>query len=303
MTPPASVAPTTAPGTLPSTPASLLPIVLAAMQRTPDARLRALLESLVSHLHAFVVETRLNEAEFEFALDFINRIGQATHTKNNEAVLVADLLGVSALVALQANADPHGVSDAALLGPFWRDGAPLLSEGRSIAMPGTPGLTLEVRGSVRDSAGQPLTGVVLDVWQASPKGLYENQDTEQPEMNLRGRFATDAQGRFFFRSVRPAGYPVPTGGPGGELLRAQQRHPYRPAHLHFMISKPGFKVLVTQVFPADAETLHSDPTFGVTQRLVGDFRSLQRDGQPLVELVHHFTLWPGVMVFPKPPIG
>lgn len=295
--------PDTTPGSLPNTPASLLPIVLAAMQRTPDARLRELLESLVRHLHAFVIETRLSEGEFEFALDFINRIGQATHAKNNEAVLVADLLGVSSLVALQAHADPHGVSDAALLGPFWRNGAPLLPEGASIAVPGTPGITLEVRGSVRDAAGQPLAGAVLDVWQASPTGLYENQDAEQPAMNLRGQFATDAQGLFYFCSVRPAGYPVPTNGPGGELLRAQQRHPYRPAHLHFMVSKPGYKVLVTQVFPADAEMLHSDPTFGVTQRLVGDFRSVQRDGQPLVELEHHFTLQPGAMVFPKPPIG
>lgn len=217
-------------------------------------------------------------------------------------MLVADLLGVSSLVALQANADPHGTSDAALLGPFWRANAPRLPAGASIAAPGTPGTPLEMRGTVRDVEGRPVAGATVDVWQASPVGLYENQDPTQPDMNLRGRFETDANGEFFLRSVRPKGYPVPTGGPGGDLLRAQQRQPHRPAHLHVMVSKPGFKVLITQVFPHDDEHLNDDPTFGVTQRLVCHFNGTTRDGQPLVELKHSFTLLAGEMVFPHPPI-
>ena len=293
---------TDTPASLPSTPASLLPIVLQAMSRAPDARTREVVGALVSHLHHFVIETQLTEREFEFALDFINRIGQASHAKHNEAVLVADVLGVSALVALQANADAHGLSDAALLGPFWRAGAAFMPAGASIAQAGTPGAVLEVRGQLRDVAGQPVAGATLDVWQASPTGMYENQDPEQPEMNLRGRFLSDDAGEFFFRSVRPAGYPVPTHGPGGQLLAAQLRHPYRPAHLHFMISKPGFKVLITQVYPRDAETLYSDPTFGVTQRLVTDFHSVQRDGVEVMTLNHNFTLLAGEMVLPAPPI-
>ena len=287
---------------LPTTPESLLPIVLKAMNRTPNARTRDLVQALVRHLHQFVIETQLSEREFEFALDFINRIGQASHTKHNEAVLVADVLGVSALVALQANADAHGVSDAALLGPFWRAGAAFMPAGATIAQAGTPGAVLEVRGQLRDVAGRPVAGATLDVWQASPTGMYENQDPEQPEMNLRGRFLSDDAGAFFFRSVRPAGYPVPTHGPGGQLLAAQLRHPYRPAHLHFMISKPGYKVLITQVYPRDAETLYSDPTFGVTQRLVTDFQSVQRDGVEVMTLTHNFTLLAGEMVLPAPPI-
>jgi len=286
---------------LPTTPESLLPIVLRAMHDTPNARVRELVQSLVRHLHAFVLETKLTEREFEVALDFVNRIGQASHDKHNEAVLVADLLGVSSLVALQANADSHGTSDAALLGPFWRTNAPRLKAGDSIACPTTPGPVLEVRGKVRDVKGRPVAGATVDVWQASPTGLYENQDTEQPEMNLRGRFETDADGRFYFRTVRPKGYPVPTSGPGGDLLRAQKRHPYRPAHLHFMVSKPGFKVLITQVFPHDDEYLDSDPTFGVTQRLVGRFEG-SRDDPSVVLLKHELTLLEGEMVFPQPPI-
>jgi catechol 1,2-dioxygenase len=289
--------------TLPDTPQSLLPLVRQAMAATPDARLRELMDALVCHLHAFVLETRLTEAEFETALDALNAIGQTTNTRHNEAVLMADLLGVSSLVALQAHADPHGHSDAALLGPFWRANAPLLPPGATIADAATPGLPLEVRGTVRSLEGRPVAGAVVDVWQASPKGLYENQDAEQPEMNLRGRFETDAEGRFFLRSVRPAGYPVPTHGPAGTLLEAQRRQPCRPAHLHFMISKPGFKVLVTQVFPHDDAHLADDPVFGVTQRLVGRFETVERDGRTLALLDHPFTLMAGEMVFPKPPIG
>ncbi|MET0542059.1 MAG: dioxygenase, partial [Variovorax sp.] len=252
-----------------TTPDSVLPMTLAAMERTPDARLRSLMASLTRHLHAFVQETKLTEEEFEQALGFIVAIGQATGETKNEVVLAADLLGVSTLVALQNNQDPQGESPAALLGPFWREGSPACASGESIARSGTPGVPLEVDGIVRDAQGRPVADAVVDVWQASPVGLYENQDPTQDDMNLRGRFRTDADGRFRFRSVRPAGYPVPTDGPCGELLRAQLRHPNRPAHLHFMISKPGYKVLITQVFADDDENLESDPTFGVTRRLIG----------------------------------
>lgn len=294
---------TPTPAPLPSTPDSLLPLVLQACAATPDARLRELLASLVTHLHAFVRETGLTEAEFERALAFVNAIGKATSDVNNEAVLVADLLGISSLVALQAHADPHGVSDAALLGPFWRAHAPRRQAGESIAQPGTPGLPMEVRGTVRDARGRPVAGATVDVWHASPSGLYENQDPAQADMNLRGRFETDTEGRFFLRSVRPAGYPVPTGGPGGELLRAQRRRELRPAHFHFMISRPGYRVLVTQVFPHDDPHLHQDPVFGVTRRLVGRFETVRRDGHELVTLDHAFTLLEGEMVFPQPPIA
>lgn len=287
---------------LPTTPASLLPLVLQSMASTSSPRLRELMNGLVAHLHAFALETRLTEEEFEQALAFLVAVGQATGEKKNEVVLLADLLGMSSLVALANNVQAHGESDAALLGPFWRARAPMLPAGACIAAPGTPGVPLEATGRVLDTRGRALEGATVDVWQAAPNGLYENQDPSQPDMNLRGRFTTDAQGRFCFRSVRPAGYPVPTDGPCGDLLRAQQRHPFRPAHLHFMVSKPGFKVLVTQVFADDAEHLESDPVFGVTQHLVGHFERTERDGQPLALLHHEFTLLEGEMRLPHAPI-
>lgn len=283
-----------------TTPDSVLPIALDAMARTPNPRLREVIASLTRHLHAFVQEVKLSEEEFEQALDFIVAIGQATGEKKNEVVLAADILGISTLVALQNNQDPQGESPSALLGPFWRANAPDCACGDSIARSGTPGVPLFVSGVVRDGQGQPLADAMVDVWQASPVGLYENQDPTQENMNLRGRFRTDAEGRYHFRSVRPAGYPVPVDGPCGVLLKAQRRHPNRPAHLHFMVSKPGFKVLVSQVYADDDENLESDPTFGVTRRLIGRY-ALQPDGKSAT-LAYDFQLEPGETKFPRPPI-
>ncbi|WP_304305054.1 dioxygenase [Pseudacidovorax intermedius] len=283
-----------------TTPDSVLPIALDAMARTPNPRLREVIASLTRHLHAFVQEVKLSEEEFEQALDFIVAIGQATGEKKNEVVLAADILGISTLVALQNNQDPQGESPSALLGPFWRANAPDCACGDSIARSGTPGVPLFVSGVVRDGQGRPLAEAMVDVWQASPVGLYENQDPTQENMNLRGRFRTDAEGRYHFQSVRPAGYPVPVDGPCGALLKAQRRHPNRPAHLHFMVSKPGFKVLVSQVYADDDENLESDPTFGVTRRLIGRY-ALQPDGQSAT-LAYDFQLEPGETKFPRPPI-
>jgi catechol 1,2-dioxygenase len=297
---------------LPTTPESILPLVIQAMSHTPDARLRELMASLTSHLHAFILETQVTEEEFERAVKFLIDIGQATGEKTNEVILAADLLGVSSLVALlnnPANAshpDAHthaeAASHAALLGPFWRANAPICETGDTIARGNTTGTPLEVRGVVYDKHGHPLANATVDVWHASPVGLYENQDDAQENMNLRGRFKTDANGAYFFKTVRPAGYPVPTHGPCGDLLRAQLRHPNRPAHLHFMVSTPGHKVLITQVFADGDENLTSDPVFGVTQPLVGQFEEHVVNGKRQATLTHDFHLVEGEMTFPHPPI-
>lgn len=283
-----------------TTPESVLQIAVQAMERTPDPRLRSVMAALTRHLHAFVREVELTEDEFERALEFLVAIGQASGETKNEVVLAADLLGVSTLVALLNNQDPQGESPAALLGPFWRANAPICDCGETIARSETQGIPLEVAGTVRDDKCRPVADATIDVWQASPVGLYENQDPEQEDMNLRGRFKTDVEGRFHFRTVRPAGYPVPTDGPCGDLLRAQLRHPNRPAHLHFMVSKPGHKVLVTQVFADDDENLESDPVFGVTRRLIGRFEP-QHGGQNAT-LQYDFVLEHGEMKFPRAPI-
>jgi catechol 1,2-dioxygenase len=283
--------------------------VLAAMARTPDARLRAIMASFVKHMHAFAREVSLTEAEFERGIDYLNRIGQATNDHHNEAVLFSDGVGFSTLVCLLNNGRNGATETAsALLGPFWRANSPRTENGASIVRSPTPGPPLFARCTVSDPAGRPLSGVEVDVWHSSPLGFYDNQDDTQADMNLRGKFTTDEQGRFGFRSVKPAGYPVPTDGPFGELLRAQLRHPYRPAHLHVLAFKPGYKTLITQVFVDDDEHLESDVVFGVTRHLIGDFRRHEGDApEPGVEgpwfsLDYAFVMEPGEAVLPKPPI-
>ncbi|WP_408593906.1 dioxygenase [Limnohabitans sp.] len=288
----------------PTTPDTVLPLVLEVMNRTPDPRLRQLLCSLSTHMHQFVIDNQVTEKEFERAVKFLVGIGQETGETKNEVILAFDLFGVSTLVAMLNN--PPGKEDesskAGLLGPFWRANAPVCQPGDNIVRSETPGITMEVRGVVYDAHGKPLPNAKVDVWQASPVGLYENQDPNQADMNLRGLFTTDAQGAYFMRTVCPSGYPVPTDGPCGELLDAQLRHPNRPAHLHFMISSPGHKVLITQVFADDDVNLTSDPVFGVTAPLVGHFEKHSVEGQTVAYLTQDFHLVPGEMVFPHPPI-
>ena len=286
--------------TLITSPESILNITLAAMQDTEDQRLKTLVCSLTQHLHQFVLENQLTELEFEKALQFIVGIGQATGKNTNEVVLAADILGVSSLVSTINNLDLDGGSYAALLGPFWRKNAPLCSWGENISRSDLGGQAMEVRGRILDESKKPIPSAIVDVWQSSPVGFYENQDEHQADMNLRGRFETNENGEFFFKTVRPSGYPVPTNGPCGDLLRAQKRHPNRPAHIHFMISKPGYKVLITQVFDSTDENLESDPVFGVSQQLVGEY--VTDDVTGVCKLSHSFFLQAGEMVFPAPPI-
>jgi catechol 1,2-dioxygenase len=289
--------------------ASVTDKVLVAMRGAASPRLREVMAALVRHLHAFAREVRLTEEEFETGIDFLNRIGQATHDAHNEGILFSDAVGLSTLVCLLNNGRNGATETAsALLGPFWRMNSPRTENGGSIVRSETPGPALFVSCRVCDPRGKPLEGVEVDVWQASPVGLYENQDERQCDMNLRGKFTTDSEGRFWFRSVKPAGYPVPTHGPVGDLLRAQGRHPYRPAHLHFLAFKSAYKTLITQVFVDDDEHLESDVVFGVTRHLIGDFR--RGEGTPpspdvkgpWYRLDYEFVMEPGEAKLPKPPI-
>jgi protocatechuate 3,4-dioxygenase beta subunit len=275
--------------------------VLAEMHRTPDPRTKELLTLLVKHLHAFVREARLTEKEFQEAIALVNAIGQRTTPSHNEAMLLSGSLGVSNLVCLLNNgARGTRPTQANNLGPFYRAGAPLCANGDSIVRSPTPGLPLTFNGVVQNEHGKAIPGVEVDVWQSSPKGLYENQDPAQAEMNLRGRFVTDSQGAFSFRSVKPAGYPVPTDGPTGVLLAAQKRHNMRPAHLHFLLCKPGFKTIASQVYDPDDPYLETDSQFGVTRALIGNFT---RSGSGPYELHFTFVLEPGESGRPKAPIS
>ena len=247
--------------------------VLQAMDGADSPRLRAVMASFVRHMHAFVRETKLTEREWELGVGMLNRIGQSTHDTHNEGILFSDAIGVSTLVCLLNNGDNGATENAsALLGPFWRLGAPVMENGASIVRSETDGPALFASCRITDPAGQPLPGVEVHIWHSSPRGFYENQDPGQAPMNLRGVFHTDAEGHFGFRSKKPAGYPIPTDGPVGDMLRAQHRHPYRPAHLHILAHAPGFKTLITQVFVDDDEHLDSDVVFGVTRTLIGDYQ-------------------------------
>jgi catechol 1,2-dioxygenase len=273
--------------------------VLQEMHRTPDARTKEILSALVKHLHSFVREIRLTEREFQDAIGFINAIGKKTTPSHNEAMLIAGALGVSNLVCLINNGE-HGKrpTQANNLGPFFREGAPHLENGASLLRSPTPGARLTFNGFVRDLAGRPVAGALVDVWHSSPVGLYENQDRAQAEMNLRGKFTTAADGSFGFRSVKPAGYPVPIDGPNGLLLGAQKRHNFRPAHLHFLIEKPGYKTIASQVYDPDDPYLETDSQFGVTRALIGNF---VKDGDSY-RLEFSFVIEPGESRRPRAPI-
>jgi protocatechuate 3,4-dioxygenase beta subunit len=283
--------------------------VVEAVSRTEDPRLREILLALVRHLHGFVREVRLTEREFQEAARIVVALGQKTTASHNEAVLMAGSLGVSALVCLLNNGDQGQTeTQANMLGPFWRDDQPPSASGDTLVRSPTPGPGLVVHVAIEDGTGRPVAGAEVDVWHSSPEGLYENQDPTQAEMNLRGRFVSDETGRFDFRSVKPAGYPIPIDGPVGELVKATRRHNYRPAHLHFMIYKPGFKTLISQIYVPDDEHIDSDVQFGVTRALIGNYVRHDEPASeldfatPWYSLDRRFVLEPGEARRPVAPI-
>lgn len=285
--------------------------VLAVMQRTENPRLREIMTSLIRHLHGFVRDVHLTEDEFRAAAAVIARMGQLTTATHNEVVLMAGSLGVSTLVCLINNGN-NGATEtsASMLGPFWRMRSPLTENGGSLLRSPTPGPPFFFTGHLRDRQGRPVAGAEVDVWHSSSSGLYENQDPDQAEMNLRGKFITDASGTFSFRSIKPVGYPIPThGNVVGDLLRAQHRHCFRPAHVHVLVFKDGFKTLVSQVFMPDDPRIEDDVQFGVTRHLIGDL--VRYDGPhptaddveaPWYSMDYTFVLEPGEAKLPKPPI-
>lgn len=279
--------------------------VLSETGEVADPRTRQLLQALIRHLHAFAREVRLTEREFNTAINLVSRLGQLTNDNHNETRLISGSLGLSTLVCLMNNAG----SSANLLGPFWRQDAPFVENGASIVRSPTPGAPLFVTGRVIDPEGKPVADANVDVWHASTRGLYENQDPTQAEWNLRGRLRTDAAGEFRYRTIKPAGYPVPAGGPTELLLKVQHRHPFRPAHLHALIYKQGYKTIPAQTYSSDDETLESDAQFGVTRDSVGNYVRHENEPAPDADvagawysLEHTYVLEPGESWLPTPPV-
>jgi catechol 1,2-dioxygenase len=284
--------------------------VLSELERSGDARFKEIMSSAVRHLHAWVREVRLTEAEYQKAATIVVKLGQLSDRSHNEVVLIGGSLGVSSLVCLLNNGDGgRRETTANLLGPFWRAGSPRTENGASIVRSPTPGTPMFVTAHVKDLAGKPVAGAEVDVWHTSGEGIYENQDPAQADMNLRGKFMTDAQGRISFRSIKPIGYPIPINGPVGDLLREQGRHNLRPAHIHFLIFKPGYKTQFSQVYSSDDPNIDTDVQFGVWRALIGSYVLHKTEPAPTPDvkgpwysLEHHFVIEPGEAKLPTPPI-
>ncbi len=272
--------------------------VLASMAGCRNARLREVMTSLVQHLHEFAREVKLTEAEWFEGIRFLTDAGHITDDKRQEFILLSDVLGLSMLVTAQNNAKPAGCTEATVFGPFYLEGAPLVDNGADISN-GAKGAPCRVGGQVRGIGGEPIAGAVIDVWQSDEDGYYDVQKPGRGghEHRARARLRSDAEGRFDFRSILAEHYPIPHDGPVGAMLEALGRHPWRPAHLHFLIEAPGYERLITHVFRDGDPYLDSDAVFGVRSSLIADWvRHEPRPGsasqQPHYTLQYDFVLNP-----------
>ena len=272
---------------------------IKAYSHIEDPRLRELTAGLVRHLHAFVKETKLTDQEFEIAWTLMAEMAKFTGDERNEYLLLCDVMGVSELIDAVNHQRPRSAVGYALVGPFYRANAPWRKRGQTIVGDDTGGKRVSIRGKVYDlTTRAPVAGATLDVWQAATNGLYENQDENQRDYNLRGRFQTDKDGTFELVALLPTPYPVPTDGPVGELLRLAKRQPNRPAHIHFIVSAPNYETLITQVFRNGDPIIDEDPVFSADRNLIGEFR--QNNGE--YSLQYDFQLKRGVSTMPKAPL-
>ena len=245
--------------------------VIARLNTCPDPRFRQIMESAVRHLHAFVKEVEPTMEEWRQAIEFLTATGRMCDDKRQEWILLSDTLGVSMLVETLNHRARDGRTEATVLGPFHVDGARVEPMGADICRDGK-GDPCVVSGRVTDREGRPIEGAVLDVWQTNGEGRYDvQQPDEQPPMNMRARFVTPVDGRYWFRTAKPVSYPVPTDGPVGRMLEATGRHAYRPAHIHFIVSAAGFAPVVTHIFAEGDPYIDSDAVFGVKESLIVPF--------------------------------
>jgi catechol 1,2-dioxygenase len=236
--------------------------------KSAQPRLRVVMTLLIRHLHAFVREAALTQDEWRVAIDFMTRTGQMCSESRQEFILLSDILGVSMLVDAINNEAGEGITDSTVLGPFYAGPQRELANGDSILLREENGEPLIMRGRVANEHGAPIAGAKVEVWQTATNQLYDVQDTEQPRGHLRATFRTDANGNYKFKTVMPVSYPIPSDGPAGQFLEKLGRHPFRPAHVHFMISAPGYRTLVTHLFVAGDTYLQSDAVFGVKPSLI-----------------------------------
>lgn len=275
-------------------------VVISRNAKAKDARLAEVMAVIIRHLHAAVKEIEPTEAEWFEAIKFLTATGHMCTDWRQEFILLSDTLGVSMLVDAINNRKPSGASESTVLGPFHVADAPELPMGADICLD-QKGEPMLVRGVIRSVDGTPLAGAKIDVWQANDEGFYDVQQKGlQPDFNLRGVFRTGADGRYWFRGVKPKFYPIPDDGPVGQLLRALGRHPYRPAHLHYILEAEGYDRLVTHIFDPDDPYIRSDAVFGVKESLLAKFERVEDPAAiaeagfagPFVLVEHDFVLAP-----------
>ena len=253
-----------------------------------DPRLKEVMSSLVKHLHAFAKEIELTQDEWELAIGFLTETGQICSSERQEFILLSDVLGLSMLVDAINNRRPAGATENTVFGPFHVPDAPIREMGASICLDGK-GETCLFEGRVLDLDGNPVAGATMDVWSDNAEGYYDVQQPDiQPKWNNRGRFVTAEDGRYSFAGIKPVSYPIPDDGPVGKMLEALGRHPYRPAHIHFMITCPGYQKVITHTFVGGDSWLTSDAVFGVKESLVAQFE--RADGETAWRSSHDFVL-------------
>jgi catechol 1,2-dioxygenase len=254
------------------TEANSVEVVTGRNRNAKNDRLKQVMEVVTRKMHEAVKEIEPTQDEWLEAILFLTRTGQICNEWRQEFILLSDVLGVSMLVDAINNRKPSGASESTVLGPFHVDGAPQLAMGANICLD-QKGEDMFIHGRILDTSGSPVDGAVIDVWQANDEGFYDvQQQGIQPDFNLRGVFRTGPDGRYWFRAVKPKYYPIPDDGPVGQLLNKLGRHPYRPAHLHYIIKAKGFDALVTHIFDPDDPYINSDAVFGVKESLLADFK-------------------------------
>ncbi len=246
-------------------------VVNARMGADANPRLKQVMASLVSHLHAFVKDVGLRQEEWEIAIDFLTKTGQICSDERQEFILLSDVLGVSMLVDAINNRRPDGATENTVFGPFHVADAPVLDHGASINLDGK-GESCLFEGRVIDVNGAPIEGACVDVWSDNADGFYDVQKPgEIPQWNNRGQFLSKPDGSYAFVGIKPVSYPIPDDGPVGQMLGHLGRHPYRPAHVHFMVTAPGYQTIVTHTFVGNDKFIEDDTVFGVKQSLVAPF--------------------------------
>jgi len=266
--------------------------VNARMGDEINPRLRKVMISLIKHLHGFIKDVQLTQAEWEAGIDFLTKAGQICSAERQEFILLSDTLGVSMLVDAINNRRPPGATENTVFGPFHVDGAPERQMGENICLDGK-GESCRFEGTVKDiMTGKPISGVKIDVWSDNSEGYYDVQQPDvQPKWNNRGIFHTGEDGRYWFYGIKPVAYPIPNDGPVGKMLDHLGRHPWRPAHTHYLLTAPGYQKLVTHTFCANDDYLRSDTVFGVKDTLIAPFERVG-DGRCEWHSVFDFFLVP-----------